>query len=150
MHNVPKLALVVTAATCLSFSAWVSAQSVTYRWVDAQGVTHYTQAPPPAGVEFNKIVSKAEKPSKPTGAEGDAANSAEGKPVDAEMAAQKKACENARKNVTLLSSDTPVRAARPAASTNGSAATASDELMTAEQRAVELRRAQLQVELNCE
>lgn len=150
MQTLPRIVLVLAAATATCFSAAGLAQTVTYRWTDAQGTTHYTQTPPAAGVYYDKVISKAEPTSKAASGDDTPAKPAEAEPVDAQAAAQKTACENARKNVALLSSDVPVRAAPPAAAEGGATAVASSAVLTPEQRAKELRRAQLQVELNCE
>lgn len=149
MQTLPRIVLVLAAATATCFSAAGLAQTVTYRWTDAQGTTHYTQTPPAAGVAYDKVISKAEPTSKAASGDDTPVKPAEAEPVDAQAAAQKTACENARKNVALLSSNEPVRMAKATDSSTANDTESSQSLST-EQRAEELRRAKLQVELNCQ
>lgn len=136
------------AIAALLMGAPIQAQEAGYRWTDADGVTHYTQTPPPAGVPYDKVVSKAAKVSEEAAkAEADkkAAQSTETVASDARRAV----CEAARRNVAALSGDLPVRMARPRAD----GVVAEDdpgELLSDADRAKELRRAQLEVEINCD
>jgi hypothetical protein len=92
-------------ATCLALltlaaTGPVAAQQY-YKWKDANGVTHYTKTPPPAGTEAERLAVQA-APASPAAAP-DAEAPAQGDGMTAE-ATQKRgaACEAARNNLTTL------------------------------------------------
>lgn len=65
-----------------------------YQWKDANGVTHYSDSPPPGGEYENRIIGNS-------GSAGTAA-----KPEEA--AAENEQCTMARANLELLAGDAPV------------------------------------------
>lgn len=68
-----------------------------YQWKDANGVTHYSDAPPPAGADYkNRTI----------GDHGSASVAAE----EAEAPAESSQCTSARANLALLQGDGPVGA----------------------------------------
>lgn len=86
-----------------------------YKWKDANGIVHFSDAPPPKGTEFNnvKIVnqSAAITQQQTAAPAADAAATADGKAVadDTSNAAR---CQNARNRVALLTSASPVTVQR--------------------------------------
>lgn len=50
-----KIKLLQTLVLVLSMSVAFSAQAKMYKWVDEDGVTHYTQTPPPGDIESSTI-----------------------------------------------------------------------------------------------
>jgi len=82
-----------------------------YKWKDANGVVHFSDAPPPKGTEFNNVrivnqstgITQSEPQTPPT--TGDAAAAGEAKPADDGKAAR---CASAQDRVALLSSAQPL------------------------------------------
>lgn len=66
-----------------------------YQWKDANGVTHYSDAPPPTGEYSNRTIEQR------TASADVAAAQAEAPPEDT-------ACTDARSNLELLRSDQPI------------------------------------------
>lgn len=102
------LAMGLTAATAFA------AQSQVYKWTDAQGVVHYSDAPPPIA-QANVQQVRISGSDRPRAIESDAAaDAADAKPADAspEKVAQAappanshdKDCATARSNLELLQS----------------------------------------------
>lgn len=109
-----QLALLIGLATAVS-----SAMAGIYRWTDAQGVTHYSQTPPPSG-EADRIVPQG--PAVTTESIGDAANALleradlrdqrereEVEQREARLAEAAPKCEDARKRLAFLESRPPSR-----------------------------------------
>jgi hypothetical protein len=84
---------VLVSALCLGLAAAasVSAGDV-YKWKDANGVTHYSQTPPPKGSSQYRMFIHA--------------NREKAKTPESPVATQ---CATARSNVTLLESGKPLR-----------------------------------------
>ncbi|MCE3004893.1 MAG: DUF4124 domain-containing protein [Xanthomonadaceae bacterium] len=93
---------IATAFALLALSATAPAVAQQYyKWKDANGVTHYTKTPPPAGTEAERLAVQA-APATPAAAPATEAP-AQGDGMTAE-ASQKRgaACEAARNNLTTL------------------------------------------------
>jgi hypothetical protein len=100
---------------CLSATTAFAAQSQVYKWTDAQGVVHYSDAPPPTS-QPNVQQVRVSGGDRPHAVEGDAtADVPASKPADAisdNATAQAatpenshdKDCANARSNLELLQS----------------------------------------------
>jgi len=86
-----------------------SAQTQVYSWKDGNGVTHYSDFPPPNGGAYKTSLIRS-KSGVPGSAQSGSAASAESarKPQDGADADAAKACEQARKNVSLLAGDSAV------------------------------------------
>lgn len=95
------LALLVTACP-LAFAQ-------AYKWKDAQGVTHYADAPPPGNVRYEKIktTGTVEAPAPASTAPAAPANAqANGGSANADTPEnRKKLCEQLRKNLTILNNE---------------------------------------------
>ena len=112
-----------------------------YKWKDANGIVHFSDAPPPKGTEFDNVkivnqstaITQTETPAAAPAA-GDAAA---GKPAQDNSNAAR--CENAQKRVALLSSNLPLTVQR------------GDKIveMTAADRAAELSIAKTTVDSLC-
>jgi hypothetical protein len=101
-------------AMCLPVAAAFAAQSQVYKWTDAQGVVHYSDAPPPTS-QANVQQVRISGGDRPRAIEGDADATAS-KPADAAPPETKvaeaappanshdKDCANARSNLELLQS----------------------------------------------
>lgn len=91
----PRLPILALAAAGLLAASAVQGGEV-YQWKDANGVTHYSQTPPPKGSYQQRVFS------------GDRAGSAQ--PVTAQSAAASEdtPCATARANVAALNSGRPV------------------------------------------
>lgn len=92
-------------ATCLALLALAAASPVAaqqyYKWKDANGVTHYTKTPPPAGTEAERLAVQA-APATPAAAPAEETASP-GDGMNAEASQQRgAACEAARKNLSTL------------------------------------------------
>ncbi|WP_257388122.1 DUF4124 domain-containing protein [Tahibacter caeni] len=114
-----------------------------YKWKDAAGVVHFSDAPPPKGTEFDnvRIVNQSapitQNPQAAAPA-GDAANAAggEAQPADDGNAAR---CRSARERIALLNSSSPLTIERGGKIVE----------LTAAERAAELRVATTTVESVC-
>ncbi|MEQ8428078.1 MAG: DUF4124 domain-containing protein [Gammaproteobacteria bacterium] len=108
-----KIKLLQTLVLVLAMSVAFSAQAKMYKWVDEDGVTHYTQTPPPGDIESKTIKPRtgpapkaADKKDNSIGKnqkDKDDKKKAEAESddgiSDAEYEAQvKQACESARKS----------------------------------------------------
>ncbi|URL57533.1 DUF4124 domain-containing protein [Luteibacter flocculans] len=93
------LALLVTACP-LAFAQ-------AYKWKDAQGVTHYADAPPPGNVRYEKIKTsgtvEAPAPASTAAAAKTPSNGASANTDTPEN--RKKLCEQLRKNLTILNNE---------------------------------------------
>ncbi|HET6602837.1 MAG TPA: DUF4124 domain-containing protein [Xanthomonadaceae bacterium] len=115
-----------------------------FRWTDAQGITHYSDMPPPEGTEHVRIDAYVPAPPAPGEAEAEAEGEADTDTAPAEsgpVAVARENCERARKNVEILQASEVVRM-----DVDGNGA--SDDLDEA-QRAAQLELAQRQVRAFC-
>jgi hypothetical protein len=80
-----------------------------YKWKDAQGVTHYADAPPPGGMKYEKIKTSgtAEAPVPAPAASATAAASGTKAPASADdtPANRQKLCDQLRKNLDILNNE---------------------------------------------
>lgn len=82
-----------------------------YKWKDAQGVTHYADAPPPGGVKYEKIKTSgtAEAPAPAPAASATASSGANGTKAaagnDDTPANRQKLCDQLRKNLDILNNE---------------------------------------------
>lgn len=107
-----------------------------YKWKDANGVVHFSDAPPPKGTEFNNVrivnqttgITQTEPQSPPP--TGDAAATGDAKPTaDASTAAR---CASAQRRVSLLSSNQMLTVQREGKTVELSAADRAAELNIAQ------------------
>ena len=49
---------------CLAIAATATMAQTVYQWKDAQGITHYSDAPPPKGAQRRELHTKAGTPAK--------------------------------------------------------------------------------------
>lgn len=95
----PRLPLLALAALCLLAASAGHAGEV-YQWKDANGVTHYSQTPPPKGsYQQRQITSSGASAALQTAAQAEAAP------------AENTQCATARANVAALAGDRPVHEA---------------------------------------
>ncbi len=106
---------VLFLAMSLSVATAFAAQSQVYKWTDAQGVVHYSDAPPPT-TQANVQQVRISGGDRPHAVEGDAADASTSKPADAAPPettvaqaappanSHDKDCANARSNLELLQS----------------------------------------------
>ncbi|MDR6936459.1 DUF4124 domain-containing protein [Luteibacter sp. 3190] len=91
----------------VGFACAASAQNA-YKWTDAQGVTHYSDQPPPAGRAANTIRLQGSSEPRTDGSPSAVATSpskAQAQALDeADAAARARNCERARQNLTTLAS----------------------------------------------
>lgn len=108
--------MILTGSLMLALSTAAMAGQV-YKWVDAQGVTHFS-AQPPQGQQATTISTSAPPPRQATPAPSagtplDPEQAAIDKQVKKQVAAQeaerKKYCENARTNLAQLENNPRVR-----------------------------------------
>jgi hypothetical protein len=98
---------------CLALALLVSvcplALAQAYKWKDAQGVTHYADAPPPGGMKYEKIKTPgtAEAPAPAPAASATAAASGTKAPASADdtPANRQKLCDQLRKNLDILNNE---------------------------------------------
>ena len=107
MHPVrPLLALAACIALLPAVAAAQSGDKV-YKWTDANGVTHYGDAPPATGDYRTSAIPAADRAPRATGADAaDAADAATGAPAATEEDPQ---CAEMRRHVALLRGDSPVQ-----------------------------------------
>lgn len=92
----PRLPILILAAAGVLAAAAVHGSEV-YQWKDANGITHYSQTPPPKGSYQQRAIS------------GERAGSAQ--PVATQAAAEDPRCATAQANVAALASGRPVHEA---------------------------------------
>lgn len=115
-----------------------------YKWKDAAGVTHFSDAPPPKGTQFENVQVKGENPV--TTSESSEADAGD-KPKEDTAAADpntpasgdKALCDQAKNRLTLLDSKSELNTVE-----NGKTVP-----MTAQMRAAELNVARAQVQSYC-
>ena len=115
--------LVLLTLSCFMVGAYAADQQV-YKWTDASGVTHFSDAPPPKdakGVQLMRV-SSSDRPraadsqsnSETGGAEpGSSANGASESGTANSGNANAKACATARNNLEILNSKMPVSVTGP-------------------------------------
>lgn len=110
-------------------SVSVAAAGELYQWKDANGVTHYSDAPPPTGADFqNRTIRNS----------GTASIKTEASEAPAENAQ----CTTARANLELLQGGGPV-------GTDNDKDGKPDVAMTAEQRAAQTQLAEAAIKVHC-
>jgi hypothetical protein len=116
---------------CLALSpALASAQNRVYQWVDANGVRHYSQTPPPKVRVAERDIRTAEgKAAPPTAAKA--------------KSAEEQACDVATANLTTLQTDKPVSVQAKAGDV------AIPQPLNADERAAAKIRAQKEADLYC-
>jgi len=125
-HRLPRLA--AGFAVALTFALPVVSGEL-YQWKDANGVTHYSDAPPPAGADYkNRTISNR----------GSAAIATE----KTEALAESSQCTTARGNLALLQGEGPVGAD---SDNDGKP----DAAFTAEERAAQTQLAQAAIKVHC-
>jgi hypothetical protein len=82
--------LVAVMGATLAAGAYAGAETV-YKWTDAKGTVHFSDAPPPHGDEYKGEYKKEDLPDAPPPAAGSDAASAEATPAAAESGAAKSA-----------------------------------------------------------
>jgi len=118
-----------------------------YKWKDAAGVTHFSDAPPPKGTQFENVQVKGENPVTTNEGSGNENAGSEGKPAEGAASANpnkpssgdKGLCEQARGRLTLLESKSELNTVE-----NGKTVP-----MTPQMRAAELNVARAQVQSYC-
>jgi len=114
-----------------------------YKWKDAAGVVHFSDAPPPKGTEFDnvRIVNQSAAITQDQAAQQQAAakpGEGEAKPAAA-PAGESQRCRSARERVAMLNSSSPLSVERDGKLVD----------MTAAERAAELRIATTTIESIC-
>lgn len=142
--------LVLLALSCFMVGAYAADQQV-YKWTDASGVVHFSDAPPPKDAKDVQLmrVSGSDRPrsvdnpangepgSLPEAGAGDSgANAAAADPKNANA----KACATARNNLEILNSKMPVSVTGP----DGKAVPLDDKA-----RAAQIAVANANIELYC-
>lgn len=92
------------AASLLSLVCAAAAAQDVYEWKDAQGVTHYSEAPPKNGAYKQRDVNRDRAPAGSTGAEAPATSPPPVKTASAGKTAPSPQCVTARQNLSLLES----------------------------------------------
>ena len=143
----------LVGACALVMFAPAFAQAV-YTWKDDKGVTHYSDAPPPAGAKKKNVRTSADPvPSAKPGAEVKAADAADAaaKPDNAAQQAaaaeqqakqREQACKQAQANIAVLNSQAGVSVDRDG---DGKA----DAVLDTKQRAQEAQAMQAVASANC-
>lgn len=141
--------LVLLALSCFMVGAYAADQQV-YKWTDASGVVHFSDAPPPKDAKDVQLmrVSGGDRPrsvdsaangepgSNPENGDGSTPAAAAPDPKDANA----KACATARNNLEILNSKMPVSVTGP----DGKALPLDDKA-----RAAQIAAANANVELYC-
>lgn len=111
--------LVLLALSCFMVGAYAASQQV-YKWTDASGVVHFSDAPPPKDSKDVQLmkVSSDDRPHSVNNETGNAApadsNSGDSGSAPANPnAANVKACATARNNLEILNSKMPVSVTGP-------------------------------------
>lgn len=126
----PRLILAALLATGLV--ALPAAAQELYQWKDANGVTHYSDTPPPAGAEHSvRYISHNGAASRAASPEAEEATSGESE-----------ACLAARNNLAMLKSDGPV-----GEDTDGDGV--ADSELDAAQRSAQLQLAEASIRVHC-
>ncbi len=142
------LAPAVFAFTAFAFATLAGAQ--VYKWKDANGTTHYSDVPPPAGSKYDKVSVSSNVTTPVTAAPATAATAATpARPVTAAQSAARmpdtpanraSLCKQLDSNIALLNSNQPL--------TSGDA-NSPQQNMSDTQRQQELATAQAQKKQYC-
>ncbi|MGH8084234.1 MAG: DUF4124 domain-containing protein [Lysobacter sp.] len=126
-HRLPRLGAAGLVAA-LTF-ALPAVSGELYQWKDANGVTHYSDAPPPAGADYkNRTISNR----------GSAAIATD----KAEAPAESSQCTTARGNLALLQGEGPV-------GTDADSDGKPDAAFTADERAAQTQLAEAAIKVHC-
>lgn len=127
MPRSPGLHVVLAVTIAMTTACIPPAHGTVYKWVDDQGITHYSQTPPPAK-QFNTVEPPPPPAQDPQQAakklqemqqsmdEKRQARDEQAKQQDqrsAELEADRKACQEARKRLEVLQSHGRIRAHSP-------------------------------------
>ena len=109
--------MILLALACTAASALAADKQQVYKWTDANGVVHFSDAPPPKdtqNVQSMRLVGGTTATASSTEDEGKAAAAdasktvASAPPPPAAEDARAKECEQAQRNLKVLQSDLPV------------------------------------------
>ncbi|TCV94997.1 uncharacterized protein DUF4124 [Luteibacter rhizovicinus] len=104
----------LVVALLVSVATMAHGQAQFYKWKDAQGVTHYTDAPPTTGTKFDKVhtngTAEAPGPVPVPAPAPAAANKAPAGTTADTPDNRKKLCTQLKANIDLLASSQPVSA----------------------------------------
>lgn len=127
----------------LSLFGAAHAQDQVYHWIDAKGISHYADAPPPGDDSAVREVTINRQPL-PAARNADTVASAAPAPPSTQSIAdsRKQLCERARQNLTTLQGQTDV-----VQDTDGDGV---NELLDADQRQAEVKRAEGAIAVYCE
>ncbi|HTI97187.1 MAG TPA: DUF4124 domain-containing protein [Rudaea sp.] len=138
--------LVLLALSCFVVGAYAADRQV-YKWTDASGVVHFSDAPPPKDAKTVQLmrVSGDDRPHAVEAAGGEAGGAAPAGTNGADNAAASgnanaKACATARNNLEILNSKMPVSVTGP----DGKAVPLDDKA-----RAAQIAVANANIELYC-
>lgn len=144
MYSICRIAVLLAVAVLLPSAH--AAQSV-YKWVDDDGVTHYSQQPPPPGREVQLIdpntstdTQQASKPSSDSASGGNADGSGTSSERGGGPKNMTEFCNQVRERIATLESSDPVSVRQP-----------DDTLkrLSDEERAQQLERARGQLQQHC-
>lgn len=136
-------ALILLAGLSLAATASLASEHY-FKWQDANGVWHYSQQPPPDGVESERIsiasgrTEAAPLPTAPADGGADAAGSGTSAEADRRRMA---ACENARANVATIQNNPKVTMLDP---------DGTERTLTPEETRRQLEAAKAQITLHCD
>jgi len=136
------LLLVLVAGVLAFIPNSEAAEQYIYKWKDSQGMVHYTERPPEAGVPYEKVrrtTEKGEKATAPVAAKP--AASAEAAQDDSYGSWKKENCKIAQQNLDVLQN-----AARIAADDGQGG----KRLMTDEEKAEKVKQMTAQVDKYCQ
>lgn len=143
MRNLFATRFTVTLAL-LTLSVAAQAQDQVYHWVDDKGVSHYADSPPPGDeTAVREVAVQHSGPALAAQTDANTAASASAPPSNQSIAdSRKQLCERARQNLVTLQGKTDV-----VQDTDGDGV---NELLDADQRQAELKRAQGAITAYCE
>ena len=103
-----------TLLTMFLLALPMMASAQVYKWTDANGTQHFSDAPPPQGVKYTSIHTRmdADQPREPTKAEDSSENNQQASSDDNEKARDARTqrfCAQLQSNIKLLSSSEPVQ-----------------------------------------
>lgn len=131
--SAPHASALVRFLPCLAAAALLVALPLAagelYQWKDANGVTHYSDAPPPSGTYKNRRIHDG-------GTAGTAAEASEKAPAESSQ------CTTARANLALLEGDGPV-----GIDSDGDGKP--DNEMSADQRGAQKQLAEAAIKVHC-
>ncbi len=116
-----------------------------YQWIDEEGVTHYTQTPPPSYVGAEERIIDLPKP------EPQAEQTTNPQdPLESLKQTRAQNCQKARDNLAILISDQEVFRTREGTDSETGEAIEEQEIMTIEQRQQEIAKTQNFIEQFCQ